>query len=139
MKAQSGGRVPFSNGTEGRAWESAWCSHCRHDHDMTHPGGTENDGCDLMLAAMVETDRLPEGWLDVPEGYGYHLPSHMVCLKFQPCTEGSCEGDPQAQARADQVAHVQRAWGQTPVPFPTPVPPVQLPGQLDVFGNEVPA
>ena len=25
---------PFSNGTEGIAWQSAWCEHCAHDHEM---------------------------------------------------------------------------------------------------------
>lgn len=135
MKAQSGGRIPFSNGTEEYAWQDAWCTWCAHDHDMTHPGGTENDGCELLLAAIVDTDRLPERWLDVPEGYGYYLPSHMVCLRFQPCTRGECDGDPHTAVRADIVASVQRAWGQEPSVFPVPVPVQQVPGQLDIFGG----
>ena len=108
--AQNGGRVPFANGTEHRAWEAVWCEHCRHDHDMSHSNDMEGAGCDLMLAATVDPDRLPEGWLDVPEGYGFNLPSHMVCLRFESCTEGTCTGDPAPEQRADLVAKVHAAW-----------------------------
>lgn len=109
MTAQDGGRVPFSNATELEAWEAKWCRYCRHDHGMTHHDGC-GDGCDLILAAMTDRSRLPEAWLDVPAGYGYHLPPHMLCLRFEPCTEGECAGDPHAETRVALVEQVRAAW-----------------------------
>lgn len=109
MKPQAGGAVPFANATEGDAWETVWCAHCRHDHCF-HPDGDGDGGCELMLAALLDPDRLPEGWLDVPEGYGFHMPSHMLCTRFEPCTQGGCSGDPMAEQRENVVTNVMAAW-----------------------------
>ena len=110
LRAQSGGRVPFANGTEHYEWETRWCHYCRHDHGFGDGHLSCGDGCELMLAAMIDPDTLPEGWLDVPEGYGFHLPSHMVCLRFEPCTRGDCTGDPVPEQRVELVAKVKSAW-----------------------------
>jgi len=113
VKAQNGGGVPFANGTEFEAWENVWCRYCAHDHGFTEHLSC-GDGCELVLAAMTDPLTLPEGWLDVPEGYGWHLPSHMVCLRFKACTTAECTGDPAPEQRVALVAKVKTAWKATP-------------------------
>ncbi len=95
---------PFSNGTERYAWQSVWCDHCALDHDMHSPDG--DGGCTILAASFL--DDYSESWLDVPDGYGHYLPSHMLCLKYEPCED--CGGDPHADTRADIVWQVTEAW-----------------------------
>ena len=101
---------PFCNGTEGHAWMSRWCAYCVHDHDM-HPGQVSGGGCRMIIEAMVRVDgwRWPEAWTREPPGM-FGCPSYMLCGMFEPCTAGSCTGDPAPEERAERVAMVQAAW-----------------------------
>lgn len=106
--------VPFSNGTEAAAWESAWCAYCVHDHEMHDDGGT-GPGCDLLAMAMLAgTDdwRWPEAWLPEPDDGNFALPSRMICAQFEPCHKGGCTGDPGAADRAERVTEVTAYWRQ---------------------------
>lgn len=98
---------PFSNGTEGDAWMSAWCSYCVHDHGM-HEHDSCGPGCDLILVAM--TDGWPEGWIPEPDDGSFSLPSRLVCTRFTACDKEGCDGDPGAEDRAERVAEVTAYW-----------------------------
>lgn len=95
----------FSNGTEGHAWESAWCGSCRHDHGF-HPGGTEEAGCPIFLEAL--SGETPVQWR-VKEGPPFYLPPDVDCTSYEPCLEGRCSGDPQPDARASCRARIDEA------------------------------
>lgn len=105
--------VPFSNGTEGMAWQAKWCDLCVHDHTMHLPDMT-GPGCAIFGAAFLAGGRnefdWPEAWLPEPDDGSYALPSRLVCLAFKPCTEGGCTGDPGADARAERIAEVSAYW-----------------------------
>jgi hypothetical protein len=107
-------RVPFSNGEEGRAWMSVWCEYCAHDHDMSHADATYERGCEIIaLSMMLNYDEWPENWPEawIPEpDNAFHLPSLLVCTKFKPCQQGECDGDPQAQTRANVIEHTTTYW-----------------------------
>lgn len=102
----------FSNGTEGDAWTSAWCDYCVHDHGM-HEGQGEQPMCQLVLNSMIhvaDEPLNPEAWVAEPDDGVYFLPSRMICLRFKPCHEGGCEGDPGEHDRAIRVSEVQAYW-----------------------------
>lgn len=98
---------PFSNGTEGGAWTAKWCDYCVRDHGL-HNGGESQPMCDLVMTSMC--DEWPEGWIPEPDDGRFFLPSRMICTAFTPCTEGTCTGDPGAEARAERVAEVTAYW-----------------------------
>lgn len=103
---------PFSNGTEGDAWMSVWCSRCVHDHGAHDE--TYTDCCDLIAAAMLPDFPSadlpwPEVWLPEPDG-SFSLPSRMTCGQFSPCTNGDCTGDDLADTRAAIVSEVTVYW-----------------------------
>lgn len=104
---------PFSNGTEGDAWMGVWCEHCTHDHSITHGDvDATGEGCQIILLAAAQSAdewRWPEAWLPEPAG-SFSLPSRMICGQFQPCHQGSCEGDPHADVRAAISAEVTAWW-----------------------------
>lgn len=102
--------VPFSNGTEGHAWMSKWCEFCVHDHGMHDGVDRPEDGCDLILQAMLDHEFWPEAWLPEPDDGSFFLPSRMICGQFSPCTEGNCTGDPGADERAQRIADVTAYW-----------------------------
>lgn len=106
--------VPFSNGTEGDAWISAWCEYCAHDHGASDDHESCGDGCNLILHAMLGAPNdeypWPEAWMPEPDDGDHFLPSRMICGQFSPCTAGSCNGDPGAGARAERVAEVTDYW-----------------------------
>lgn len=102
---------PFSNGTEGHAWQANWCDRCVHDQsvrrDDVKPDPRNNGllGCALMAVAL--TEKTPAEWLEqdrVRLGDQYH------CVEFRD------EDDP------------------GPGYEPQPDPP--LPGQLALFDAE---
>ena len=101
--------IPFSNGTEERAWMAKWCDYCTHDHEMHTDEGS---GCTLLTHYMVtvgtEDYRTPEPWLPEPDDGQFALPSRMCCLKFSPCE--SCGGDPGASDRAVRITEVTDYW-----------------------------
>lgn len=100
----------FSNGTEGHAWMSSWCSYCVHDHGMHDDSG---DGCDVVLWMMVGKDSDmpdPECLVAEPDDGRFFLPSRMICTRFEPCTKDGCSGDPGADERAERVAEVTAYW-----------------------------
>lgn len=99
-------RHPFSNGTEGDAWMSKWCTYCARDHGL-HNGGEGQPMCGLMTACMLG-DEWPEGWIPEPDDGRFFLPSRMVCTAFTPCEP--CGGDPGAADRAERVAEVTAYW-----------------------------
>jgi hypothetical protein len=106
-------RLPFSNGTERRAWEAVWCDYCVHDHDVSHHDGG-GPGCELLsmldFGGPMEGE-WPEVWLPEPAG-SFSLPSRMVCGQFEPCAEGDCTGDPHAERRSAITAEVRDYWKQ---------------------------
>lgn len=101
-------RRPFSNGTEERSWQSRWCEHCAHDHEIHTDRGP---GCDVYLQAMVSgfTD-WPECWLPEPDDGEFFMPSRLVCQQFTPCEQDGCNGDPYPETRGEIVAEVRRFW-----------------------------
>ena len=109
-------RIPFSNGTEGQAWMSAWCDLCAHDstlHGCHCPGSSAEDdseGCTLIGSALLgdEFFTWPEAWLPEPDDGQFALPSRLVCLHFAPCDP--CGGDPGAQERAERIVEVRTYW-----------------------------
>lgn len=103
-------RMPFSNGTEGDAWQAKWCEYCAHDHGIHAEDGP---GCELMLNALVADGSEPinvEAWVAEPDDGQFYLPSRMVCLRFTPCYGDGCHGDPGAADRAQRVADVTAYW-----------------------------
>lgn len=117
---------PFSNGTEGTAWTSTWCDYCAHDHGIhadTVPG------CDLVLNSMIAEKGEAvnvEAWVAEPDDGRFFLPSRMICLRFEPCHQGSCTGDPGAVERAERVAEVQAYWRDRPPALPSTSPPSEV-------------
>lgn len=98
---------PFSNGTEGEAWMSRWCSFCVHDHgahDETY------ESCCSIIGASMTGEVWPEAWLPEPDDGSFSLPSRMICGQFMPCSLGDCCGDPSPVGRAEQVAEVTAYW-----------------------------
>jgi len=101
----------FSNGTEGHAWTSTWCDYCVHDHGQHMENWS--DGCELVLNSLVHESGQPlnpEAWVAEPDDGQFFLPSRMICLRFKPCYEDGCEGDPGEQDRALRVDQVQAYW-----------------------------
>ena len=104
-------RIPFSNGTEERAWVAKWCDYCAHDH-MMHGTDGHGPGCDILIGYMLGVHdkdwRWPEAWLPEPDDGQFALPSRMCCLMFTPCEP--CGGDPGELERAERVAQVEAYW-----------------------------
>ena len=98
----------FSNGTEGSAWMDKWCGYCKRDHEMH--GDNPSGGCSIILSHMVDHDVWPEAWLPEPDDGEFYLPSRMVCLAFESCTESGCNGDPGATDRLERLAEVTAYW-----------------------------
>ncbi len=44
------------NGSEMADWMECWCWRCEHDHDMSHAGATEENGCGHVLATLIGAD-----------------------------------------------------------------------------------
>ncbi len=87
-------RMPFSNSTEGEAWQANWCDRCLRDAPFRN--GLTNSGCPLLLVAMM--GRTPAEWLDqtaadeLPRlGDQYH------CIEFRPPGGGSGEPKPKPE------------------------------------------
>lgn len=104
---------PFANGTEGEAWMHVWCDCCIHDHQM-HGPNAEGPGCPIIAQAMLSShddypEAWPEAWLPEPTGE-FHLPSLLVCGKYEPCTEGACEGEREPEARKNVIEYVTNYW-----------------------------
>lgn len=99
---------PFSNGTEGHAWQANWCDRCLHDQsvrrDDVKPDPRNNGllGCALMAVAL--TGKTPSEWLEQDR---FNLGDQYHCIEFRD------ENDP------------------GPGYEPQPDPP--LPGQLVLF------
>lgn len=93
----------FANGTEGYAWQSVWCDVCSHDHSMHDGTGT---GCDIFARSFLDDEVQPE-WIEPPASYGFYLPPHIICTKYEPCID--CGGDPEPELRAAIVAQVEDA------------------------------
>lgn len=53
---------PFSNGTEGHAWESNWCGRCLRDAPFRNTG--VGSGCPLLRVAL--SGRTPAEWMEQP-------------------------------------------------------------------------
>lgn len=97
---------PFSNGTEGDAWQRVWCDVCVHDHGM-HEGSDLSGGCAVFLTALCG-DWPHEVWLPEPSDGKFALPSRLTCGMFTACE--LCGGDPHAETRAAIVAEVSAYW-----------------------------
>lgn len=97
-------RRPFSNGTEGYAWEDNWCARCVHDGEFRRTW--EGSGCPLMMVALM--GRTPVEWIDQTAN-GHRLGDTYHCTEFRDVEEGGGEGEPE------------------------PVPPPVIDGQVDMF------
>lgn len=95
--------LPFSNGTEGDAWQAKWCEYCERDHGMHNDEGA---GCGMILSSLM--DEWPEGWIPEPDDGKFFLPSRLVCTAFVACEQ--CDGDPGAEARAERITEVTAYW-----------------------------
>ncbi len=107
----------FSNGTEGHAWTSVWCDYCVYDHGQHMENWS--DGCELVLNSLVHESGQPlnpEAWVAEPDDGQFFLPSRMICLRYKPCHEDGCEGDPGEHDRALRVDQVQVYWRQRATP-----------------------
>ncbi len=114
-----GGRtVPWSNGTEQEEWESKWCAYCTRDHAMHGDGTGPEAFCNVILdhdalAALAEvTGTLDwswptEVWVEIRGNESKRPAQRMVCLLFDPCTDGCCTGDPGAEGRAALFAEAE--------------------------------
>lgn len=71
---------PFSNGTEGEAWQANWCNNCVHDRDLRRGEGS---GC--VLVAISFEDRTPAEWFQ-REVYG--LGTKFTCVMFRSEDDG---------------------------------------------------
>lgn len=101
-------RVPFSNGTEERSWQSRWCDLCVHDHGMHTDSGP---GCDVYGGVLLsDFEDWPECWLPEPDDGRSTLPSRLVCQQFEPCSEDDCEGDPYEVTRSEIAVEVREYW-----------------------------
>lgn len=98
----------FSNGEESMTWEAAWCEYCVHDHTMSHDPNLSEDGCEVIVWLLVRGEGMPDPECLV-DGRGAG-PNRMICARFEPCTEGDCIGDPEAEVRAERVAEVTAYW-----------------------------
>lgn len=98
----------FSNGEESRAWEAAWCEHCTHDHAAHDPALDLSDGCQVILWMLVRGEGMPDPECLI-DGLGSG-PNRMICTRFEPCTDGACTGDPEAEVRAERIAEVTEYW-----------------------------
>ena len=106
--ATAASNVPFSNGTEGDAWMSAWCEHCTYDHGLHNGNGVE-PMCPIIGSSMFDRPfQWPEAWLPEPDDGKFFLPSRLVCLHFEACEP--CGGDPGADERAVRIAEVKAYW-----------------------------
>ncbi len=102
-------RAPFSNGTEGDAWMSSWCSHCANDHGMHD--GSDDPTCQIIGFAMFG-EWPGEAWLPEPDDGRFALPSRLCCLAFKPCVP--CGGDPGESDRAQRIEEVTAYWSARP-------------------------
>ena len=101
---------PFSNGSEGTSWMAVWCNHCTHDH--AYHGAAGPGGCRLIGSTMFARGDdwvWPEAWTPEPPG-SFALPPRLICGQYEPCTSGSCQGDPHVDLRARIVAEVHAEW-----------------------------
>ena len=96
---------PFSNGTEGFAWEENWCARCVHDAEFRRTG--DGSGCVLMQVALL--GRTPVEWIDQTAN-GHRLGDTYQCTEFRDKDDnGGGEGEPD------------------------PGPPPVIDGQVDMF------
>ena len=76
---------PFANGTEGTAWEQAWCARCIHDHDPNHgPDGVIDTGC-IFLTLALAGEPTPLIWQPMERDWWRTLPAGIACRAFEPC------------------------------------------------------
>lgn len=94
---------PFSNGTEGYAWQDNWCGSCLNDSEQMVDEGR---GCPLLLVALM--DRTPAEWIEQPWGQVKGRPEGVLapylgdtyhCTEYRERGEG--EPDPPAPVPED--------------------------------------
>lgn len=117
--AQSSDRAPFSNGTEGFAWESNWCDRCLRDAPFRN-GLKGATGCPLLLVAI--TGRTPAEWLDGPrdEHGRYSMADQYVCVEFKAPGGGGGGGEPRPRPEPPQDGLFPRPARAVRMLSPTP-------------------
>lgn len=89
--AAAADRRPFSNGTEGCAWEENWCARCVHDAEFRRTW--DGPGCPLMQVALM--GRTPVEWIDQTEN-GHRLGDTYHCTEFRDKDDnGGEDGEPE--------------------------------------------
>ena len=69
----------FSNGTEGRMWQSAWCDRCLRDAPFQNMNiGT---GCPILAKAL--TGAWVDEWIQ-NDGYVTDPVRRITCIEFKP-------------------------------------------------------
>lgn len=75
----------FSNSTDGEAFMSNWCWRCLHDKPARN--GHEEDGCPLILVALM--GKTPVEWFDQWDGKSpFPLGDQYHCIEFRDENDG---------------------------------------------------
>ncbi|MHB2029862.1 MAG: hypothetical protein ACYCPT_13770 [Acidimicrobiales bacterium] len=76
-------RLAFSNGSEFEIWAARNCAVCQHDAPFRARGFDGDDGCELLAAAMMSDEEIPE-WRNDPELVAAGVWPRVICSKFSP-------------------------------------------------------
>lgn len=113
---------PFSNGTEGYGWQSAWCDRCLVDAPFRN--GISPTGCPLIVIAL--TGQTPDEWLDGPrdEHGRYSIADQYHCINFKAPGDGGGEPKPKPTPRGQGELFVRadHEGQRTLTPLPEDAP-----------------
>lgn len=108
ISADAKDEQPFSNGTEGYAWQDQWCCECTHDDEATELW------CPILTVAIL--GKTPVEWIEQEWGeHGPTLGDTYHCTEFEqrPDDDGPDDDEPEPEG-------------------PGPFDP-EMPGQVDIF------
>lgn len=80
----------FSNGFEHRMWAANWCDRCLVDAPFRN--GISDQGCPIILTAMLDDNKTPVEWLPGTDD----LADRYHCISFR--APGSGNPDPKPKA-----------------------------------------
>jgi hypothetical protein len=97
IEASARDGAPFSNGTEGYAWQSQWCDRCLVDAPFRN-GLKGATGCPLLLIALG--GKTPAEWIEQPWGeHGPSLYDRYHCVEFRRPGGGGGEPRPKPEPK----------------------------------------